>query len=573
MCVNQSYTDIAVCKILDANFLSSRISHRLLESPFLKVTDFSAHLYYNSYIPRGMDMNSLYKLSWQTGKLNKFEEVDVFKVEEQAAQLEKDLIVKEQETLEVLKELELTKRTVEQLKSKIRKEESEPILIPELNSFGTEVTQVMDAESRSSENHDLVSAGSSQSVASSPGLILIELKQAKVNLDRTTSDLAGIRATVESLNRKLEKEKASLEKTRERLESNSAKISSLEEELNWTKLKLKLVRYAENSGSENKMDISKELQHLTAEAEQFKKMAQTARCEVSKTLGEIDQTKTSIRTADMRWHAARKMEEAARAAEAVALAEIRALTNTESMNIGLWQKASRVSLSFEEYAALARKAREADENSKKRIESSLILVNEVEASKLLVLKKAEEASEEVERSRKALEEAFSRVEAANRGKLAVEEALRRRRSEHGQKRRSVHNNTKFKNIGPSSHQRDSQLLDVNGFNLEADGSKSVLQPALSIGQILSQKLRLPEEFEFAERRERPKVSLGQMLSKRNGALSPPRTDWVEARSRKQLSAKRKNFGFARISLLLTKQKKRKKKQQQQQQQRPTSPRG
>ncbi|XP_058110574.1 WEB family protein At2g38370-like isoform X2 [Magnolia sinica] len=500
-----------------------------------------------------------------------FQGVNVLKVEEQAAQLEKDLILKERETLEVLKELESTKRVVEELKSKLQKEASEPISFTEINSDNMKINHVVEKENRNPENLDLVSAGLSQGAASSPGLILMELKQAKVNLNRTTNDLAGIRASVESLNRKLEKEKTSLEKTRERLATNSAKISSLEEELNRTRLKLQLTKDVENSGSKNQTDISKELQHLSTEAEQFKNMAETARSEVSKTMTEIEQTKTSIRTAEIRWHAAKKMQEAARAAEAVALAEIKALTNSENANTGPRQKPVGVTLSFEEYSALTSKAREAEENSKKRIESAMLHVDEAEASKTAILRKVEEASEEVKMSQKALEEALNRVEAANRGKLAVEEALRKWRSEHGQKRRSVHNNTKFKNSCLSHHRRDSRLLDVNGLDLEANGSKSVLQPTLSIGQILSRKLLLPEEFEMgvaAERREKPKVSLAQMLSKRNAALSPPRTEREEAGGgHKQFSAKRKKFGLGRISLLLAKQNKKKKKKQ-----RPTSPR-
>ena len=56
---------------------------------------------------------------------NHAEELDPEKLEEQAAVLEKDLILKERETLDVLKELESTKRLVENLKSKVQKEESE----------------------------------------------------------------------------------------------------------------------------------------------------------------------------------------------------------------------------------------------------------------------------------------------------------------------------------------------------------------------------------------------------------------------------------------------------------------
>ena len=57
--------------------------------------------------------------------------------------------------------------------------------------------------------------------SSTPGLILMKLKQAKLNLTKTTNDLADVRTSVESLNKRLEKERISLEKTRERLAQNT----------------------------------------------------------------------------------------------------------------------------------------------------------------------------------------------------------------------------------------------------------------------------------------------------------------------------------------------------------------
>jgi len=57
--------------------------------------------------------------------------------------------------------------------------------------------------------------------SSTPGLILMKLKQAKLNLTKTTNDLADVWTSVESLNKRLEKERISLEKTRERLAQNT----------------------------------------------------------------------------------------------------------------------------------------------------------------------------------------------------------------------------------------------------------------------------------------------------------------------------------------------------------------
>ncbi|CAJ1948442.1 unnamed protein product [Sphenostylis stenocarpa] len=492
------------------------------------------------------------------------EEPDPGKLEEQAAVLEKELILKERETLDVLKELESTKRLVENLKSKLQKEESEVKLNFQM-SLCNDISTVKEDEKEDKENQvsnvvqDLIE-GCIPYPSSAPGLILMELKQAKLNLNQTTSDIADVRASVESLNKKLEKERLSLEKTRERLTQNSSKICCLEEELNQTKLKLLV---AKDASSDNPSDITKELQRLSSEAEHFKNMGEAAKSEVLKAMSEIEQTKAMIKTAEIRLVAARKIKEAARAAEAAALAEIKALSHHDNSLGECMQKHDGVTLSFEEYTALTYKAREAEEHSKKRVVDAMLLVDEANVSKMGILKKVEEATEEVKTSRKALEEALERVEAANLGKLAVEEALRKWRSDSHKRHSSVHNSTKFKNSYPSHHWKESRLLDVNGLNLVNEEAKPVLKPTLSIGQILSRKLMMPEEYEAgAMLRERSsvkrKVSLGQMLGKQNTDPSFDR-EVERENGQKPFSAKRKKFGFGRFSLLLTKQQKKKKK--------------
>ncbi|KAL0375426.1 UNVERIFIED_CONTAM: WEB family protein [Sesamum radiatum] len=489
------------------------------------------------------------------------ESFDVVKVEEQAAQLERDLITKERETLDVLKELEATKNIVEELKLKLQKEASEINAALTENAHNNDANSVPEIPVEGEPETDNNGIGGLDLCPSAaPGLILLELKQAKLNLTRTTNDLADIRATVDLYNKKIEKERASLEKTRVRLSSNTSKISSLEEELNQSKQKLEVVKGAEVQDSSNDpLNITRELHKLSSETEQFKQVGEAARLEVQRAMSEIEQTKTRIRTAEIRLRAAKKMKEAARASEAVALAEIKALSNSENKSSA--SQCENVTLTFEEYSSLISKAREAEQACKGRVEDATLQIDEANLSKTEILKKVEEATEEVKISKKALEEALSRVEAANKGKLAVEEALRVWRSEHGHKRRSIHNSTKFKNPHPSIHRKESRLLDVNGLNLVNEELKPVLKPTLSIGQILSRKLLLTEEYENGMQAEKSmvkrKVSLGQMLTKPNADQHPGKKSGKE---NNELPAKRKKFGFARISLLVTKQSKKKKKQ-------------
>ncbi|WCJ27811.1 hypothetical protein M5689_009535 [Euphorbia peplus] len=496
------------------------------------------------------------------------EEVDISKLEEHAELLEKDLIMKERETLDVLKELESTKTMVEDLKLKLQKQATEVNLTLESNADDSNVVPVVKNDKKVSVEYtgyrnQIVPEGVNPCPSSAPGLILMELKQAKLNLSRTTTDLADIRGSVDLLNKKLEKERISLDKTRDRLNHNFSKISSLEEELNQTKRKLKEAKDSETKGGpENSLDLSRELQRLSSEADQFKKMGEAAQSEVLKAISDIEHTKGRIKTAEIRLFAAKKMKQAARAAEAVALADIKAMSGHENSSGDSVQTAAGITLTYEEYTTLTCKAREAEDLSKTKVVEAMLQVDEANVMKAEILKKVEEATKEVKTSKKALEEALNRVEAANKGKLAVEEALRKWRSEGGQRRRSsVQNSTKFKNSHPPQN-RSSRLFDVNGLNLVNDGPAPVLKPTLSIGQILSRKLLVPEELETEmvpeKRSMKRKVSLGQMLGKPNGEV--PSDDKNERENiPKQFSGKRKKFGFARFSLLLTKEGKRKKK--------------
>ncbi|KAG6427699.1 hypothetical protein SASPL_111945 [Salvia splendens] len=459
--------------------------------------------------------------------------VDVVNLEEQTAQLERDLFMKEWETLDVLKELESTKNVVEELKLKLQKETSW-INAESASEAKNRAVEVTGHEGRHKKD-EIGIGGVGLCPSEAPGFILLELKQAKLNLMRTTTDLADIRAAVDAYSKKIERERASLERTRQRLSSNTLKISCFEEELNQKRQKLEEVI---DGDVHDPINIT---QKLSSETDQFKKVGEAARTQIQRALSEIEQTKARIRTAEVRLIAAKKMKQAARASEAVAFAEMKALS------------CSDVTLTFEEYSSLISKVQEADSASKGSVAGKTLLVEETYASKTEILKKVEEATEEVKTSKKALEEALNRVETANQGKLALDEALRLLRSEQGLKQRSVHNSTKFKN--PSLRRKDSYRLDVNGTGLVSNGLKHVLRPTPSIGQILSRKLLLTEDYNNGAQAGKRKVSLGQMLSKPSSDQSSSRKCGKE---NKEVATKRKKFGFARISLLVAKQSKKKK---------------
>ncbi|KHN34703.1 Elongation factor Tu GTP-binding domain-containing protein 1 [Glycine soja] len=103
------------------------------------------------------------------------EELGAEKLEEQAMLLEKELILKERETLDVLKELEI----VDENEEKENQVNQLNVLQPSGEGF-------------------------IPYPSSTPGLILMKLKQAKLNLTKTTNDLADVLTSVESLDKRVE---------------------------------------------------------------------------------------------------------------------------------------------------------------------------------------------------------------------------------------------------------------------------------------------------------------------------------------------------------------------------------
>ncbi|KAL0928910.1 hypothetical protein M5K25_000842 [Dendrobium thyrsiflorum] len=497
------------------------------------------------------------KLFSNSLKHHSVEDFELMNVQEQSAQLEKELMLKERETLEVLKELERTKRTVDTLKIRLQEKLSEVIEFPETHLDDLKLHPVIEPEGEiATFNSSHAVKQTTQSAAS----ILAGLSQAKMNLSRKTGDLDDIRASIDTLNQKLEEEKDLIKKTHESLSSKRAIVSSLEDDLKQMNLKLQLANDAKDKCNGDPASISAEIKNLTSEREHFNQSVKTAKSEISRLISEIEQTKVSIKAAEIRCLAAKKMEEAAKATEASALAQTKALINSNSSTSGL-QNHPSVVLPIEEYIILTHKIQEADETSRKKIECALLEVEKANQSKLQLMSKMEEAEVDVKTSKKFLEEAMNCAEAANRGKLAVEEALRRRRSGHGQRGRYIHNSTKFKNSYPGHHKRDSRMLDLNGLNLMNDGDRTGLKHTLSIGEILSRKLVGPEDDDYdteihKRSNEEAKVSLGQILSRKPEVLSPQNGCGP---ARKQHHTKRKKFGFGLFSHLLRNEKLKNKK--------------
>lgn len=466
-------------------------------------------------------------------------------MEKKTEQLQKDLMEKERETLKVLKELETTKIFLDDLKLKIDKEDSEVVLFPEKKSDSTqEVHKKTDAEDQCPKK-----------IKPSLHLILMDLKQAKLNLN--SLNLSGIRSSVRVLKDEIDKEKMAMEKTRENIASKCSYISSLGEELSQTDIILQTVKDSGlNDGSGNHtLQFSRKLHTLRPEAEQFRGTEAVSESEILKMKKEMEQTKYEINTLEVKALAARKVEEAAKekaSKHLATLSEIKAPTDIKISNNKVTQKPFKVTLPLEDYNVLVHRAQDAERRSRKKIKFAIRQMDEAKKCKMDLLNRSEEADAEIKISRRALSEALQRVDAANKGKLAVETALRKWRSEHGQKRRSsVCNLPTFKNPHSNNHRRNSKSAEINGSSIIAGTDTELIMPPLSIGNILSEKLILQskEVLEMAKKdsiKSRPKdlsskISLGELLKIKHDISSHPQFKSLQTKTDKK--TKKKKFGF------------------------------
>ncbi|XP_009779783.1 WEB family protein At2g38370-like [Nicotiana sylvestris] len=459
--------------------------------------------------------------------------VDLGKMEEQAVKFEKDLIVKEQEALNVLREVEAAKRFVEGLKVNLMQEVSEFVSSPDLNPE----SQTPTPSEQSVENLSLCPL-------QSPGHVLMELNRAKLDLNKMSIDLTVIRSSVETLNKKMKKDKVMLDRSSQRKSLASAAGFSIEEN--------------NTNGDSFDNTMSKELQQLSFEAEQFKKMAEASRYEVMKAMSEIERTKASIRMAEMRLHAAKKMEEAAKAVEAIAFAERKVLLNGKNSSAVVQQKPEGITISYEEYYALARKAQQAEELCKTKFVDTDTMrgTNEANQSEGAITKKMEETTKEIRHNRNTLEEALDNEHGTQRRNLIEQDGFYRERSEHTQLHYSGHNSAKYKFRNPQpSHTShgNPRLVDDNEPDNANDKSVPVFRSTISIGDILSRKLILRDDHivvgkHMESHAERKHVSFSQMLREQSGIILNPTKATKDGNVHKQYITHKKKFGFIQVPL-------------------------
>ncbi|KAL2526754.1 WEB family protein [Abeliophyllum distichum] len=468
---------------------------------------------------------------------------DVGEMEEQAVQLERDLIMKEQETLNVLKELEAAKRFVEYLKLNLMQE----------------VASFMSGPDRNMVSGFPVNDNETQRLSLCPvpssGLISFELNQAKSDLNKMSIDLDVIRGSVESLNKTMRKEKVLFESRTNRQIPTSKGVLSFEESRYTSRGRPDIDQKVEREGgSGNSLNLFKELTQMNFEAEQFKKMTEASRYEVMKAMTEIERTKNSIKMAEMRLNAAKKMEEAAKAVEAICFAEKSAVFIGENSSD---HKPNGITLSFEDYRTLIQKVQQAEEVCKTKFMEANATpgTKDTYQSEVAIVEKFEQTIE----NKQSQEVDFDK-KGTHRTEVASEECYPKMLMEHDRVQNFDNRSAKFKfrNSHPSLGHRNPQVPNGNESYVKKEKSKSGFKTT-SIGDILSRKLILQDDFMVGKHvenhTERQHISLSQMLREQSRLILHPTKPMADGNVEKQYFVQRKKFGFIQVPLPRSSKKK------------------
>ncbi|XP_062188647.1 protein WEAK CHLOROPLAST MOVEMENT UNDER BLUE LIGHT 1-like isoform X2 [Phragmites australis] len=330
-----------------------------------------------------------------------------------------------------------------------------------------------------------------------------EFQEVKENIERAKTEANLLRFAATTLRSELDNEKASLATLQQREAMASIAVSSLEAELNRTKQEIESIRSKETDAQEKMVELPKILQQATQEAEDAKVAAHLAQEELRKAMDKLEQTKASATTAQIRLCAVMKEKEASEASERLALAAVQALQESKEER-DVEDSPRRVTLPLSEYYELSKRAHEAEELANGVVAETLAQVVSVKESELRSLERLNEASEEMDEKKEALEIALERAERANEGKLAAEQELRKWRADHEQHRRAHEAAKRAVNplSGPSRvfveqkvpyHNELESKLQMSGSSYEDLASNKKLQRKKSffplVGSVLSRKTR------------------------------------------------------------------------------------
>ncbi|KAL2316637.1 hypothetical protein Fmac_030513 [Flemingia macrophylla] len=269
--------------------------------------------------------------------------------------------------------------------------------------------------------------------------VTLELGDAKELLLKLSGQENSIRSMVEALRMDLENVQREHYELKEKESKTESIVQSLRMELQKSESELEgyLAEESKATGASEEMILT--LNQLLSETENARRKTEAMKNEAAELKMEAEVTKLVLEDAEIKLKVALDEAEAAKAAEASALDQIRVLSvrTSDVAHSSTSESGAKITISREEFENLVHKAEECDKLSDMKVASAAAQVEAAKASKNEVLKRLEETQKEIEDIKTETQEAIKRANMADAARRAVESELRKWREREQKKAAEV----------------------------------------------------------------------------------------------------------------------------------------
>jgi chromosome segregation ATPase len=263
----------------------------------------------------------------------------------------------------------------------------------------------------------------------------LELEQAKLDLKKVSEEGFCLSASMDCLKAELDKKKKELIEINEVEAKAETRAADLNAELHKARSKLAVAIAAEEKAKNAATHLSQALQQINIETEQARKEAESMNEEACKAKLETEQAKAEMDTIESRLQSAYKELEEAKAAEAIAMEQIKSLSEkTSAARASTSESSGGITISHTEFDSLSRRVGEINRLTDKKVAAVMAQIDAVKASEQEILMKLEVSYREIEELKSAEERELCKADMAEAAKRAVDGELIRWREREQQKK-------------------------------------------------------------------------------------------------------------------------------------------
>ncbi|XP_050903589.1 WEB family protein At5g55860 [Lathyrus oleraceus] len=290
--------------------------------------------------------------------------------------------------------------------------------------------------------------------------LTLVLNGAKESLQKLSEEEESLRCLVEALRLDLEYVKREHSELKEKECKTGSILRNLRDELEKRQFELDIYLAEESEVRLSSEKMISMLNQLSDETDKARREAEDMKLYALELKVEAELTKRSLEEAEKKLKVALEEVEAAKAAEASILDQIKDLSEkANAARNSVSESGARITISREEFDSLHRMVEEFDKLASSKEASATALIEAAKASEIEALKKLEETQKEIENIKKMTHEVLRKTEMAEAAKNAVETELKRWRERDHEK--AAETAARILAVTPISSRRRSRFQKQN----------------------------------------------------------------------------------------------------------------